>query len=174
MSARRADAGALASAARWTLVTCVLGFVGLGLCWALDRARTWETPRWEPRRFAALRGGAVPVPGPRGLVVVAVNTGCPHCLETLAAMADSLESPRAAGRSPRLVALVVDAAGRPGARELAPVRARSVVWDSSGTWRHRWGRRLYGDVLRFDPGGRWIGGASGPGDPRDTEGGEDS
>lgn len=187
MTAGRADtAHARSTAARWVAVTFVLGFVGLGAAWAVDRARTWERPRWEASRFVALRGGHVPPPGSHGLVAVAVNTRCPHCLESLAALADSLEPLRAAGRAPRLVALVVDAPVRPGAREIARVNAGLVAWDSAQVWRHRWGRRLYGDVLHFDAGGRWTTGADpparashagGPGTPdrpRSPEGGEDS
>ena len=55
MTDLRVTAGARTLAARCVALALVIGFGGLGACWAIDRARTWQTPRWIPARFVALR-----------------------------------------------------------------------------------------------------------------------
>jgi hypothetical protein len=54
---------------------------------------------------------------------------------------------------PTLDALIVDAGTRPSPKALEPFRADGVWWDSSGVWRHAWGHRVYGEILRFAPDG---------------------
>ncbi|NOT34561.1 MAG: hypothetical protein HOP12_10365 [Candidatus Eisenbacteria bacterium] len=138
--------------ARLARVLLALGlatFTALAVTWARDRAHAWQTPHWPPNGAVPLRGEpALALAGARrAITAVAVNPACAHCLEIMQALADSAAL-RITDRA--LVALIVDTPLRPSRLELAPVRAPAVVWDSAGVWRHRWGRRRYGEVFRFD------------------------
>ena len=69
----------------------------------------------------------------------------------------------AAARAPeRLIALIVDARRRPGADLLRAIPRLPVWWDRDGVWRRRWGHRLYGELIEFDPAGRYLRTVAGP------------
>ena len=131
----------------------VSGLVALGWLWQRDRGRTWEEPRWDRSRFVCLsQPHALAARGPT-LWVVAVNLDCPHCRVSLhRAAAARLRHPSNAG----LVALVVDSPRRPRETALADLDADELWWDERGTWRRRWGHRIYGEILVFAPSGRWL------------------
>ena len=130
-------AGALAGAA----------LAALGWLWHADRARTWEPPALgAPLVLVRAASGDSSL----GTWLVAVNPGCPRCLRTLARLA---ARPRA---GLRVGALVVDTPRRPGPATLAALRVAPLWWDARGDWRGRWGHRVYGEVLCFDPRGRYV------------------
>ena len=133
------------------LVLALGVFASLGLAWWRDRARRFETPRWEQARFATLTP-AEPLAG-RERWVVAVNLDCPHCQAHLRALAA-----RTAARPvpPALAALVVDQPSRPPALHLGVALAGGAWWDSAQVWREAWGRRVYGETFRFDANGRLL------------------
>ena len=121
----------------WLWVLIMAGFAVLGLMWWSDQRRDWESPRWEPERF-------VPILTSRGADnrpprVVAVQPRCPSCLAGLEREA----AHRPLLDSRRLVALIV--------------AVDEVWWDAEGVWRHRWGRRVYGETYDFDRLGRLTG-----------------
>ena len=134
----------------WALAGVAL--VSLGALWRYDRLRTWESPRWDDARLAVLRGasrggGAVET------WAVAVNPDCARCR---ASLARALAICGPAHAPVRIAALVVDTAQRPAAATLATLRAGELRWDSTGTWRHRWGHRVYGELLCFDRSGGFV------------------
>lgn len=138
-------------ASRAACSAALLAVVALGAWWAADRARRWETPSLERASFRVVRGDG---PAPAGGVwLVPVNLRCGRCREQLHAVLVS----RAGGRSPQVVALIVDHDRAPRAETLADLPADQVWWDGTGTWRFRWGHRLYGEVVRFDRHGRYLG-----------------
>ncbi len=140
-------------AARVGLALIVLSLAALAALTVWDRTRRWEVPRFEATRFVALvppPAVAAPPAAQRERWLMAVNPECARCRRAF---------PRALARRdreavpPRLEALIVDAETRPGPAALAPFRADAVWWDSSGVWRHAWGHRVYGEILRFAPDG---------------------
>jgi hypothetical protein len=126
-------------------------FASLGLAWWRDRARHYETPRWEAARFATLSAGE-PLAG-RERWVVAVNLDCPHCQAHLRALAARVAT---RPHPPALAALVVDQPSRPHALRLGVSLAGGAWWDSAQVWRDSWGRRVYGETFRFSPAGRLL------------------
>jgi hypothetical protein len=124
-----------------------VALAALGWLWHLDRTRVWQTPGLGAPlvlvRTASSDSSA-------GTWLVAVNPDCPHCLQELARLA---ARPR---RGLRVGALIVDTPRRPGAAALATLRAAPLWWDARGDWRRRWGHRVYGEVLCFDPRGRYV------------------
>jgi hypothetical protein len=140
---------------RWFAAAVVLllgaSVLLLGVAWRRDGATRWERPRWDRARFTALRTG----PGePAAVWLVPVNLLCAHCqtsLERVAARRDLAAGPV------RVVALVVDTPRRPASPACASLPADEVWWDSGQIWRHRWGHRVYGEIVRFDARGRYLG-----------------
>ena len=126
-------------------------FVALGLAWWRDRARLFETPRFDAARFTVL-SPAAPLAG-RERWLVAVNLDCPHCQAHLRALAA-----RTAARAqpPALAVLVVDQASPPPALHLGVPLAGGAYWDRLQIWRESWGRRVYGETFRFDGLGRML------------------
>ncbi len=84
---------------------------------------------------------------------VAVNPGCALCRGSLAR---GLAVRGLAGAPVRLAVLVVDTPRRPSSATLASLAADEFRWDSAGAWRHRWGHRIYGELLCFDRSGRLV------------------
>jgi len=157
----------LAERAGWGLVAVAL--VALGTLWHFDRTRVWESPRWDDAGLVELRAAEPAVagperaadaashdagaPGPIETWAVAVNPRCELCRASLARGLDV----RRVARSPvRLAALVVDTKRRPSSATVATLTADELRWDSTGAWRHRWGHRLYGELLCFDREGRFV------------------
>jgi hypothetical protein len=58
----------------------------------------------------------------------------------------------------RVVALVVDSRAQPALHRAETLRVDELWWDAQGVWRHRWGHRLYGELMRFDAEGRLLDG----------------
>lgn len=135
----------LAGWAGWTLAGAALA--ALGWLWHLDRARIWQTPGLGAPLVLV---GAATADSSAGTWLVAVNPDCVHCRQALARLT---ASPR---RGLRVGALIVDTPRRPGAATLAALRAAPLWWDARGDWRRRWGHRVYGEVLCFDPRGRYL------------------
>lgn len=134
----------------WALIAGSL--IALGGALLRDRARPWDVPHWDPARFTVLRGR--PKHRPAETWVVAFQPACPHCRESLG------RALRAAARDPHHpdVALLVIDASRPLADQAIDVAPDLPVWwDEHQTWRERWGHRLYGEILRFGPDGRYRG-----------------
>ena len=133
------------------LVLALSVFAALGLAWWRDRARHFETPRFDAARFVSL-SPAEPLAG-RERWLVAVNLDCPHCQAHLRALAA-----RTASRAhpPALAVLVVDQAVRPLALQLGVPLAGGAWWDRLQIWRESWGRRVYGETFRFDELGRML------------------
>ena len=127
-----------------------LAFLLLGGWWALDRGRQWETPSLQAR-FSKLRTSTAPAS--EGWWLMPVNLRCPHCMESL----ERLRAEAVGLHRPLLVALIVDQDRMPSGRVVGDLPVDQVWWDASGVWRHRWGHRVYGEVLRFDPRGRYLG-----------------
>jgi hypothetical protein len=132
----------------------IAGFLALGALWAADRTRAWEVPRLVPGGFTVLRGLAGGGNLNRGVRLVAVHLGCPHCLEVLRRLQSA---PGRGDGGDDLVVLLVDHDRRPPPAALEALGERRVWWDHRGVWRHRWGHRIYGEVLRFDRNGRYLG-----------------
>lgn len=143
------DRGKLAGILISTISTTL--FLVLGSCWMVDRTRRWETPRLDPGRFSVVRDerGAG---GTAGWLMVPVNLRCPHCLASLQA----LQRSQRGDTRPGLIVLVVDQESEPTPTSVDALRAETVWWDRHGLWRGRWGHRIYGEVLRFDPHGRYL------------------
>jgi hypothetical protein len=135
----------LAGWAGWALAGAALA--ALGWLWHLDRTRVWQTPGLGAPLVLV---GAARGDSSAGTWLVAVNPDCPHCRQALVRLA--------AHRRPgvRVGALIVDTPRRPGAATLAALPAAPVWWDAQGDWRRRWGHRVYGEVLCFDPRGRYL------------------
>jgi len=140
---------------RWLAAALALlvtaGATLFGIAWRQDRARRWEGPRWDRSRFTLVQSGA-----PRGgeIWLVPVNPLCPHCASSLARAA-VIRGGNA--RHPALVALIVDTPRHPTRGDGETLRADEVWWDSCEVWRTRWGHRVYGEILRFDASGRYLG-----------------
>jgi hypothetical protein len=159
----------LAERAGWGLAAAAL--LALGVLWRLDRTRVWEIPRWEDSGLVVLRaaepglartGDACGVEGtsredgariPVETWAVAVNPRCALCRGSLA---HGLALRWAAHAPVRLAVLIVDTKRRPSAATVATLTADELRWDSTGTWRHRWGHRAYGELLCFDRSGRFV------------------
>ena len=135
----------------FALVIAGAVLLATGIAWWRDRARTFETPRWEAARFVAL-APAEPLEE-RERWVVAVSLTCPHCQEHLRALA-LRTAPRE--RPPALTALVVDQPQRPTSFSLGVPLAGGVWWDSTQVWREAWGRRAYGETFRFSAQGELL------------------
>ncbi len=135
----------LAGWAGWALVGAALA--ALGWLWHLDRTRVWQTPGLGAPLVLVC---AATADSSAGTWLVAVNPDCPHCLQALARLA---ARPRT---GLRVGALIVDTPRRPGASTIDALRAAPVWWDVRGDWRRRWGHRVYGEVLCFDPRGRYV------------------
>jgi hypothetical protein len=130
------------------------GTLALGWAWHRDRSRQWEEPRWTPEAFVPLRGGQGAVRGGRDTWMVTVNLHCPRCLATLRRIAAAQDgNPDTA----QLAALIVDTPARPGPEAVRRLPPMPVWWDRDGLWKRRWGHRLYGELIQFDPGGRCLG-----------------
>lgn len=146
LEARR---NALLNTVGWILAA--VAFAALAALWLWDRSHRWETPRWEPARFAAMSDA--PATTARERWVFAVNPICAHCRRRLAEVADSLASQP---NVPALAALLVDVPARPDTVRLAAALPAAVYWDSARVWRERWGHRVYGEILIFDGSGRLL------------------
>ena len=132
---------------RAALVLALGLLVAIGWLWWHDRTRLRETPRWDEAHVVELRA---PSAGERERWIVAVNPECSHCRERLTRLAGALAG-RAGG--PALGVLLVDVPRRPDSLVQAEGLPAGVWWDSAATWRGRWGRSAYGEVLVFSPGG---------------------
>ena len=137
--------GRLVGRVGWVLAGAA--FAALGWLWHLDRTRVWQTPGLGAPLALV---GAATADSSAGTWLVAVNPDCPHCLQALARLAARSR------RGLRVGALIVDTPRRPGAATLAALRAAPLWWDARGDWRWRWGHRVYGEVLCFDPRGRYV------------------
>ena len=150
--------------------------LALGALWRLDRARAWESPRWDDPGLVVLHiaaradgagraedtgradgTGRAEDPGPADGSVetwaVAVNPGCLVCRGSLARGL----AIRGLARVPvRIAVLFVDTKHRPSSAILASLSADELRWDSTGAWRRRWGHRVYGELLCFDRSGRFV------------------
>ena len=145
MNARRLPLAALA------LATAGLALVAaLGVTWQRNRNADWERPRWEVDRFERIAGESTPG---RALHVVAFHPRCPHCLVSLE---HAVAQRRNDGGDYRLAVLIVDTPERPDLATLPRRGEDEVWWDRAGRWRHRWGHRIYGEVLRFDEAGEHL------------------
>jgi len=145
-------------AARAFLVALALAFASLGALRVHDALHRWETPRWDAHEFRVLfRGGDSVRAG--GTWLVPVNPTCPSCL---AALARATGRARAARPRPRVVALLVDSGERRALDVAWRIDADVVAWDEESVWRHRWGGRRYGEVLRFDATGALVRAARDP------------
>jgi hypothetical protein len=175
MSARAARrAGAIL---RWVWALPIAAFVALALAWGMERGRAWERPRWDERLVVPIVMGPA-APGAE-VRVVAVHPGCPHCTTGLKQLARRRREAGAA--RDRLIALVVDTPLRPSPALAETLGVADLRWDRAGVWRHRWGHRVYGEVMRFDPSGAYRGSghvadadplANGAPDPNEPRGGE--
>lgn len=137
-----------------------LGFLAalcaaLGTWWWSDRGRNYERPRWDLAAFERIGTRLAEATPDRETWVVVVNPACPHCMTTLAEIADTLGATPVA---PHLFALIVDATSRPDDRAVTHPRLDGVYWDRRQVWRSRWGHRMYGELMRFDAAGEWIAG----------------
>jgi len=132
---------------RVALLLSLALFVAIGGLWWRDRTRVRVTPGWRDARVVELRAADA---GARERWIVAVNPECAHCRERLARLAAALAR-RADG--PALGVLLVDVPHRPDSLSGARGFAAGVWWDSAATWRGRWRRSRYGEVLVFSPGG---------------------
>ncbi|MBI5168484.1 MAG: hypothetical protein HZA61_03250 [Candidatus Eisenbacteria bacterium] len=127
------------------LAASVFLFAAIGVLWWRDRTHAWDTPRFDPARFATV-AAAGPAAAGRTRFLVAVHPGCSHCRERLAELtrAAAADSSGAA-----LAALLVDVEPRPAGVDLGVPLPGGVWWDSAGIWRNRWGRRVYGETFVF-------------------------
>jgi len=161
-----------APAARSFCVATLALFVLLGVAWSWDRSRRWADPRLDTAGFVTIRGEGSPA-GERGTWLMAIHPGCPSCMARAREMSASL--PQEA-HAPRPVFLIVDRRRPPSTADLAELEAETIWWDARDVWRHRWGHRVYGEILRFDSGGRYLGtmppGSTSPSAPG-SEGGEE-
>ena len=133
------------------LIVALVLFAALGLAWWRDRARHYETPRFDATRFVPL-APAQPLGGQERWLV-AVNLECPHCQAHVRALAARIA---AREQKPALAVLVVDQATRPAALALGVPLAGGAWWDQAQVWREVWGRRVYGETFRFDSLGRLL------------------
>lgn len=138
----------------WTLLSrlgwllALLALVALGGLWHFDRHRRWETPALSGR-LLLLRDAPSDTAGE--LWLVAVNPECSHCLQVLARLTASPPG------DARVASLIVDSRARPDSLTLAALPGGPIWWDAGNDWRRRWGHRVYGEVLRFDRAGHYLG-----------------
>jgi hypothetical protein len=144
MSARRRSAIDVAAG------VAVLAVLALGAMWLGDRAHRWESPTWPRREFVRLRARTGPDDATRATCVIPVNPRCPRCMRMLSSIHATWDAQRPA----TLVALIVDSSRRPRPETVAGFPPIEVWWDRDGIWRHRWGHRLYGELIEFDGHGR--------------------
>ena len=132
------------------LAIAAVALGALGLAWWRDGTQRYERPTWSGRRFVQL-SPVTEADRERWLVVV--NLRCGHCQAHLRALAR-----RIAGRArpPALGVILVDQHARPGRLDLGVPLPGGAWWDSAQVWRDGWGRRVYGETLRFDAGGRLL------------------
>jgi hypothetical protein len=127
-------------------IACFL-LVAIGALWWRDHARLRETPRWDTAGVVELRAATA---GEHERWIMAANPDCSRCRERLALLAGVMAR---RPQGPALGVLLVDVPQRPGPPALAAALSAGVWWDSTATWRRRWGRSAYGEVLVFSPGG---------------------
>jgi hypothetical protein len=127
--------------------------LALGWSWHRDRTRHWEEPILADARFIRLEAGQRHQSGGRATWMVPVNPRCPRCLSTLRRLHSGWVR---RGRPERLIVLIVDARRSPGADLLRAIPELPVWWDRDGVWRRCWGHRLYGELIEFDPAGRYL------------------
>lgn len=139
------------AAALWMLP--VLAFLALGAVWLRDRTRSWQVPRWDGTRFDPIVSESLAAEAP--VRVVAVHPRCPHCVAALKRLTER-ERHEPGPPAGRIVALVVDTPARPAPSLALGLGVSELRWDRAGIWRKRWGRRVYGEVLLFDPRGRYL------------------
>jgi len=131
------------------LLACVGPAIAFGWLRHVDRARAWQTPRWDTNRLTLIRGE--PISNAAERWVVAVNPRCPHCRAGLARLlAARLRRPA------RIDALIVDSPERPTSSVIPDPRVAAVWWDARNAWRESWGHRVYGELLVFDAHGRYL------------------
>jgi hypothetical protein len=135
---------------RAALVLAILLLVATATLWWRDRARTVKTPRWDDASAVLLRAADA---GGRERWIVAVNPECSHCRDRLAGLSAALAR---RANAPALGVLLVDVPRRPDSLTGAAGMSAGVWWDSAATWRGRWGRSAYGEVLVFSPGGALL------------------
>ena len=126
-------------------------FVALGLFWWRERTRHYEAPSWPLEAAASLVNPIEAVPTERW--IVAVNPECAHCMARLAELRGRSEA-WMADRS--LGVLLVDVKQRPDPLVVGGGLGAGVWWDSLGAWRSRWGHRVYGETMVFEPGGSLV------------------
>lgn len=131
------------------LAASLVLFAAIGALWWHDRSRVWETPRFDPARFAPVAAPESSLSA-RPRFVVAVHPGCSHCRERLVSLTRE-GAAEACGAV--LAALLVDVEPRPERPDLGVPLAGGVWWDSAGVWRNAWGRRVYGETFVFSPDG---------------------
>jgi hypothetical protein len=153
-----------APAARAVCVAAIAAFLLLGAAWALDRSHRWDAPRLDTSSFVRIRG-APSVSSDRPMSLVPINPACPSCMKRARELSGG-------PRSERLVFLIVDRPSPPPPLALSELEADAIWWDARGIWRHRWGHRVYGEILRFDPRGRYRG-TTPPRFAPDEQGGEE-
>jgi hypothetical protein len=131
----------------------LLGALMLGGLWLRDRTHRWESPRWSGGDFVHLRSGAPADRAASDTWVIAVNPRCAHCMNALS----RVHAVWTRNRWPEaLVVLIVDTPRRPDENLVRALPAGQVWWDRAGIWRRRWGHRIYGEIIQFDGGGRFI------------------
>lgn len=138
---------------RFLGAAALTAFAALGVWWAVDRAHRWETPRLDAALFTAVSDAALVSSRGRDTWLVPINLRCPTCMGRARELSVLGRAPHA----PRLIFLVVDQRRKPSPSALAGLSAGGAWWDGRGVWRHRWGHRLYGEILRFDSRGRYRG-----------------
>lgn len=135
----------------WALLAT--GIVALGWFWQADLRQPRELPRWDRAAFVPLIHPATASHSGRELWVIAVNPSCGHCRDDVG----RVEHVRARKpQAPRLAVLIVDTPVMPDPEAMRFDGADEVWWDERGTWRGRWGHRIYGEVLCFDASGRYV------------------
>ena len=128
----------------------VCALIALGVVWHRDRARRWAEPRLAAPEIVALVPASLE--GAHELWLVALNPLCPHCRQHVARTAEAAR----ARLGVRIGVLVVDTPKPPTADALASLGVDGLWWDARGTWRRRWGHRVYGEVMVFDGAGRYV------------------
>ena len=100
------------------LAASLVLFAAIGVLWWRDRSHTWETPRFDPARFALVAAPESAFAS-RPRFLVAVHPGCSHCRERLASLTrdGAADSCGAA-----LAALLVDLEPRPERPDLGDWR----------------------------------------------------
>jgi hypothetical protein len=134
----------------WALIAGSLA--ALAVLLVRDHAHEWDAPRWDPARFTVLR--AQRHRRHAETWALAFQPLCPHCHEGLGRV---LKAAARAPSRPEVALLVIDASRDLADRAALTSPGLTVWWDEHQTWRRRWGHRLYGEVLRFDAGGRFRG-----------------